>query len=246
MDDPPQRHIPIPGTHNFRDAGGYRVEGGGSIRWRTLFRTDSLHNVPQEDLDQIVELGVRSAVDVRYPHEVRSRAHPLSSHAAVAYHNAPLSDLTVPWSEPISTLEEMNLFFLDDHASRISAALQRFAAPGAFPALVNCTLGKDRTGLVVALLLAIAGVSRGDIVRDYMLSDVPTTDLRARTVRLAVGNGADEKLVRELSSIRPSVMERTLDHLETTYGGAEGYARSVGLTSQQIESIREALVALPT
>lgn len=245
MDDPPQRHIPIPGTHNFRDAGGYRVDGGGSIRWRTLFRSDSLHGVPQQGLDQIVELGVRSAFDVRYPHEVRNRAHSLSSHAAVVYHNSPLSDLTAPWSEPVSTLEEMNLFFLEDNASRVSTALQRFAAPGAFPALVNCTVGKDRTGLVVALLLAIAGVSRADIVRDYMLSDVPTRDLRARTVQVAIANGADEKLVRELTSIRPSVMERTLDHLETSYGGAEGYARSAGLTSEQIESIREALVAAP-
>lgn len=246
MDDPTQRRIPIPGTHNFRDVGGYQVDGGGSVRWRTLFRSDSLHAVPQQGLDRIVELGIRNAVDVRYPHETRSRANPLSGHEAVAYHNSPLADLTAPWSEPISTLEELNLFFLDNHPSHVSATLQRFAAPGAFPALVNCTMGKDRTGLVVALLLGIAGVSRGDIVRDYMLSDVHTRDLRDRTVRFAVDNGADEQLVRKLTSIHPSVMERTLDHLETGYGGAVGYARSAGLTLEQVESIRGALVAAPT
>ena len=246
MDDPTQRRIPIPGTHNFRDAGGYRVDGGGSVRWRTLFRSDSLHAVPQQGLDRIVELGIRNAVDVRYPHETRSLANPLSSHAAVAYHNSPLADLSGPWSEPISTLEELNLLFLERHPSHVSAALQRFAAPGAFPALVSCMTGKDRTGLIVALLLGIAGVSREDIVRDYMLSDALTRDLRAQIVRNAVSDGADEKLVRELSSIRPSVMERTLDHLEAGYGGAVGYARSAGLTSEQVESIRGALVAPPT
>ena len=246
MDDPPQRRIPIPGTHNFRDAGGYRVDGGGSVRWGALFRSDSLHDVPQQGLDRIVAIGIRNAVDLRYPHETRSRPNPLSGHAGVAYCNSPLANLTVPWSEPISSLEELNLFFLERHPAYVSAALQRFAEPGAFPAVVNCTVGKDRTGLVVALLLGIAGVSRGDIVRDYMLSDLPTRELRERTVRFAVDTGADEQLVRKLTSIHPSVMESTLDHLETGYGGAAGYARSAGLTPEQIASIRGALVAAPT
>ena len=190
-------------------------------------------------------LGIRNVVDVRYPDEVQRLAHPLSSHPAVAYYNTPLADLVSPWSEPVGTLEEMYVYILDRNPSRMSATLQRFAASGFFPTVVSCTLGKDRTGLVMALLLAIAGVSREDIVYDYMLSDALTRDLRASIAARAISEGVDERIVREVTSVTSSAIEETLDHLETTYRGADGYARHVGLSPGQIRTIQEALVRPP-
>ncbi|MEX2431489.1 MAG: tyrosine-protein phosphatase, partial [Dehalococcoidia bacterium] len=60
------RHLPLPGTHNFRDVGGYAVAGGGAVRWRTLFRSDSLHRLNEATQRDIVSLGVRTVVDLRH------------------------------------------------------------------------------------------------------------------------------------------------------------------------------------
>jgi len=165
------RHLPIGGTHNFRDVGGYPVAGGGATRWRTLFRTDSLHKITQDGERALRDLGVRSFIDLRGHPEVAALPSMLASSSEIRYIHHPLASArTRPGNPQVTTVEELNRVFLDDCQEAFAELLTLMAAPGVWPSIVSCYVGKDRTGLVTALLLELAGVSRETIVEDYALT----------------------------------------------------------------------------
>ena len=133
--------------------------------------------------------------------------------------------------------------WLDLRAEQVSETLATFAVPGTLPALYHCASGKDRTGLITALLLGLAGVSTEIIAEDYALTAryLLPRDLNRRA--LAGVDAADITWQDYAQQICPAdVMVGTLKHLEERYGGVEGYVRSAGLSPEQIETLRQAVV----
>jgi protein-tyrosine phosphatase len=116
--------------------------------------------------------------------------------------------------------------------------LERLAAPNAFPALVHCTAGKDRTGMIVALLLGIAGVPDETIAVDFALSEEALRNdpgfAHHHERAIAAGRSAYLAAPAEL-------MTSTLAYLATQYDGVMGYVRHIGLSDVQIEQLRSAL-----
>ena len=236
------RHLPIEGTHNFRDVGGYPTAHGGAIRWRTLFRSDSLHALTEAGRRAVEDLGLVTAIDLRYERELERGPSVLAGHPRIEYRHRPLGPALAPFEEPAVTYEELNLYFLDRCQPFVATILGDLADAGAYPALLSCHAGRDRTGLIVALLLSLAGVPPDDVVADYVLGGSRAARLLAENPELATADGYDALTVATFLESFPETMERALDHLDHRYGGAEGYVREIGLSDDAIGAIRSALV----
>ena len=132
---------------------------------------------------------------------------------------------------------------LDHSRARVSETLATLAEPGVLPALFHCGVGKDRTGLIAALVLGLAGVPAGTIAEDYALSARYLAPLylseQASPEEVAAGYDWHD-FQREYC--HPDAMFETLRHLDEVYGGVEAYALEAGLTRERITWLRSALV----
>ena len=232
-----RRHLPIEGTHNFRDVGGYPTADGGATRWRTLFRSDSLHALTAAGTQSLVDLRVRSSIDLRSDREVGAEPSALSLDARFAYLRRPLAAGLLTAPEGMGTLGEFYVYRIENAKGSFLSILETLAGWDVFPAIVNCTVGKDRTGLVIAFLLGLVGVPRSSVMEDYVLTERYASELIAQVVERHRADGRAWML-----ECPPEAMEQALDHLDRRYGGAAGYAREIGLSDEAVGAVRSALV----
>ncbi len=238
---PPPRRLKFAGTYNFRDVGGYPARNGGTTRWRTLFRSDSPHRLSEADRASLIECGLRSAIDLRQAEELAEAPNVFAASAQVTYRHLPLLNDTPSMPEVLPTLVEIYRSILDHRSEQVGAALAALATPGALPAVVNCTAGKDRTGLIVALVLGLAGVPEETIVTDYALSGTCLAGVYLEEARRrAEAQGFSYDL---LVLCDPGFIRTTLAHLKKRYGGIEAYVRTTGLGDAEIDQLRRAMVA---
>ena len=238
------RHLGLAGTYNVRDIGGYRTADGRTTRWRTLFRADSLHRMPPTAQAMLLEHGVRTVLDLRRSDEQQVAPNVFAGSSAVTYHQVSLLWDTRPGQgiQPRPLLDLYRLM-LDERQEQMRQALTTLAAPAGLPAVVHCSAGKDRTGLVIALILGLLGVPAETIVADYALS-----------AEYLVGTFLDE--MRQKAAQRaipwewyqaqvicsPEFMQETLHYLHERYGGPAAYAQAIGLSEAACQRLRQALV----
>ena len=165
--DTSARHLPLDGTRNVRDVGGYPAAGGRRIRWRTLLRSDELTRLPAHAQQELVELGVRQVIDLRWPEELDRAPNVFVRSDRVRY--TPIS-LLADDPTPHGGLAGMYRHVFDARATQLADVVRALLADDGLPAVIGCAAGKDRTGVTVALLLDLAGVDHATIVDDYALS----------------------------------------------------------------------------
>jgi protein-tyrosine phosphatase len=256
------RWVELEGAANARDLGGLPLAGGGTTARGVLLRADNLQELTSGDVQRLVdELGVRLVVDLRTGVEVELEGPgPLERDGRAEVRRRSLypeagerTDIdggaVFPWrlrsdaedaSEPAPV--RAYLGYLRDRPDSIVAALRDAAhAPGA--TIVHCAAGKDRTGVVVAFALAVAGVRRDAIVADYVATGDRLQPLVAR-LRASATYGADLR-GRTLDSHRPraETMERFLDLLEERAGGAPGWLARHGFDGADAAALRARLAA---
>jgi protein tyrosine/serine phosphatase len=238
-----ERRLAWEGCLNARDLGGYPTSNGGVTRWGAVIRSDSpslLTRVGQEALEAH---GIRTAIDLRFPHELEAAPNPFSDPAhPIAYVHVSLIDPD-DQAVPGETMAQEYVRWIDRFASpigRIIAAVARAEAGGV---LIHCAGGRDRTGVTAALLLALVGVPADTVANDYALS---SGYLRPRDEGyLANGPGTREQREADLarSETRAEVMHEVLDHLEARHGGVEAYLLAAGVGPDDLERIRARLLA---
>ncbi|KAB8190984.1 protein-tyrosine-phosphatase [Nonomuraea phyllanthi] len=169
--------------HNFRDLGGYRAADGRTVRWGRLFRSDSLAKLRGADWDRFLALGVRTVIDLRYPWEIEARGR-VPHHDGMAYHNLsiehrPYDQAEIdPDADPWRYLADRYAEVAADGVAELRRALELIASADE-PLVFHCASGKDRTGLVAALVLSLLGVAEEDVVRDFALTERATGRLVA-------------------------------------------------------------------
>ncbi|MGW1997836.1 tyrosine-protein phosphatase [Embleya sp. NPDC001921] len=179
-----RRHIPFRRLHNFRDLGGYAAADGRIVAWGRLYRSDSPANLSGGDAEQFFALGVRTVVDLRHPHEI-DRHGRIAAHSSFAYHNVCTEHR--PWDQAsLGPDTDVPRFLADRYAelavdgvAQIRQVLDILASADTPPAVFHCAAGKDRTGVIAALVLALLGVDEEDIVADYVLTELATDRLVA-------------------------------------------------------------------
>lgn len=238
------RHIPLEGAVNFRDLGGYGAAGGRTTRWRTLFRADGLSRLTHADRAVIRQLGVATVVDLRSTDELTRGRFPVEE-IPVGFHHLPLLDQVPDPQRFEMTPGMLGAQYLDiarDAAAQIGRVLSIVAERRAHPVIVHCTAGKDRTGVLVAVLMALLGVDDETIVHDYMLSAGAMVALRQRLIeRYPQGREVIER-AEELFSASPANIAGLLATLRQEHGSIERYAEAAGAGPSVVAALRDVLL----
>lgn len=236
------RHLPVAGTYNVRDLGGYLIQGG-ETRWRRLLRADGLHRLDAEGMATLVGAGVTTVIDLRHADELAHQPNPFGSNPAVRYHNVSLFDRLAPATGPGGDLLlELYKLALAQRQDAIATVLTTIAEAPEGVVLFHCTAGKDRTGIVALLLLALAGVEETLIVEDYAQTAAMIAPMIEEIIAQAAARGADVAAFRPLLAAEPATMVATLAHLSEQYGSARDYLKTIGLGDATIARLHDRLV----
>jgi protein-tyrosine phosphatase len=239
-----RRHLPLEGAYNVRDIGGYGTVDGRTTRWGILFRADGLHRLPPDAQARLHAQGVKTVVDLRRSDELEAAPNVFAKSSQVTYHHMSLLiDKPPVVVENLRSLIDIYRIILDERQDQVRTVLSTFAAPEGLPGVVHCTAGKDRTGVIVALILGLCGVPHDTIVADYALTSTYLGEAFMEEARQrAVKRGFIWEQYQPMVTCPPENMEATLHHLDMTYGGFEAYADHIGFAEEQIRRLREALL----
>jgi protein tyrosine/serine phosphatase len=218
---------------------------GRTVRWRRLFRSDALHRLGEEDASAFAALGIRTVIDLRRPFEIEKYGR-VAEHYGFDYRNLVLEHVDLEEVEHSADvvqgrwLADRYLNFIEDGRDAILGSLQVIAEPSRAPVVVHCMAGKDRTGTVCALTLSLLGVSDEDIAADYAL----TTSAMARLTAYLLEKHPESVRGKEHMYDSPeATMLFFLDDLRAVYGSVEGYVKEIGLTDDEITSMRSHLLS---
>lgn len=231
----------LEGLVNFRDLGGIPVATGGRIRPGVLYRSDSLAYATADDAARLLgEYRLATVVDLRSDYEIDAyggRGHLAS--APTRYCRAPIVDVSDP-----GTRAAHYLAILAERGDAVAGVVRLLGQPQHLPALVHCEIGCDRTGVVVATVLGLAGVSYEEVCADYARTALAMEALADRAVRLRVERGLEAWDRSAFLTWLPNVeiMAETLAQVDERWGGLAGWAAAHGLTAEDLAALRSALV----
>jgi protein-tyrosine phosphatase len=236
------RVLRLAGAHNIRDLGGLETIEGERTRSGRIYRGDHIWELAPDDLLILERLGLRTIVDLRSSVELDREGHRWEEHG-IRWVNCPFSLGDVaPLPLPGSDYVEAYLGFLDGDPSAVVRAASTLMDAGNHPVLFHCAAGKDRTGVLAALLLDVLGVQRPAIAIDYALTaaGLPLTMARlsqTETYRdLLAGTTAEEHLPTE------DVIVAFLDSLDRRDGGSLAWLFANGLDDCLVAPFRQAML----
>jgi protein-tyrosine phosphatase len=246
---PSSRDLSWDGCVNVRDLGGHPTEDGGETRFRAVVRADSVRQLSEAGWTALVEYGVRTIIDLRWFSELE--ADPPGERPVEVVHVSLLGDanemegleaVLERIEDPIDWRVARYREFLARFRPRFAAAVAAVARAGEGTVLVHCAGGVDRTGLVTALLLRLAGVSRADVAADYGASEPNWAPTLPRWVEEA-DDETEREFRRKLSVISPETMLRVLEELETAYGSVRNYLLAEAADPEDLDRLRARLRA---
>ncbi|MFD6395011.1 tyrosine-protein phosphatase [Nocardia sp. NPDC055029] len=230
------RELPLRGLVNARDLGGLRTDDGRQVRHRRVLRSDRLTALEPADVTYLLDdYGLHTVIDLRGSTEIETDGKGALPDAVSLYRNthvygASRARLDLTEVSPDGSMFDRYREYLEHSPQSIAAALDLLADDGHLPALIHCAAGKDRTGVVIALLLAIVGVRDEDIIADYAATTANIPAIRARSRRAPTAHSTDtDRLPTWVYSADADTMRRFLAHLATERGGALAWATDAGL-----------------
>ncbi|NDJ33553.1 MAG: tyrosine-protein phosphatase [Chloroflexi bacterium] len=247
------RIIPMEGTTNFRDLGGYTTPDGSRMAWRQLFRSARWLQLTGEDIERIEALGIRTVVDFRQSADAEEFPNRLPDD--IDYQSIPVFEDTPmsPRRVAFNRHRLLDVFagvyvnhIVERGAPTFGRLMKLLTDPDNLPLVFHCTAGKDRTGIAAALILSAVGVPRDVVVNDYLLTNLAAesfieeinTQLGARNVR-----GVATEQLYPLLAASPRLIMGALDHIDARYGTVEAYLlEKAGLTKADLSRMRTVLL----
>ncbi|HVN56551.1 MAG TPA: tyrosine-protein phosphatase [Anaerolineaceae bacterium] len=244
------RHLVWDACLNIRDLGGYPTQAGKETRWRAILRGDNLCRLTRQGIQAILDYGVSTIIDLRTPGELVNALHPFSIRNAPEnypqyLHLSVLQDkrkAAMTALEKTKSSEEAYPLILDLFKENIGAILKVIAQADPGPVLFHCHAGKDRTGLIAALILSLAGVPEDLIAADYAESNRYLEPLYQEILD-GESKDPDERQKLYVSMLaRPEAMLFTLAYLNGKYGSIPAYLRAAGVSNEEQANIRARIV----
>ncbi|MGD9143228.1 MAG: tyrosine-protein phosphatase [Dehalococcoidia bacterium] len=244
------RHIGLESVINFRDLGGYATRDGKTVAWRRIFRSGNLAELSPADSARLTEeLSLKAILDLRSDMETAKGICPLSQ-SGVHYVNLPLMTDGGNREEEdrlFSQMTNLGQFYIHllghpEFGKGLVETLEFIVERDKHPLVFHCAVGKDRTGILTAILLSVLGVTEEDIIEDYTLS-------APYMVGLLEEFNSNPELVREHGHLpayfweaSAESMELFLSTLQREYGSVEEYLYAHGAKPALIEKLREVLL----
>jgi protein-tyrosine phosphatase len=257
------RHLPLQGTPNFRDIGGYETTDGRFVRWGLLYRSGVLTHLTPSDFAYLSHLDIRVVCDFRTAQENSVDPEAWIPDAAVEHVSLPIGDGGNKGS--VSSLQQM----LASNPSPEQLRERMIKVYGGFaftnapeyakvfkqleedhlPLLYHCTAGKDRTGVFSALLLLTLGVPEKTVLADYALTNKYLLDglSPAETRKMLAANPGLDRLTPAqrdvLMAADPQYLESTLHQIDEKYGSFGNYRRTaLGVSDKDVALLRSRLL----
>lgn len=242
------RWVDLEGPSNFRDLGGLPTVDGGRVRTGLLFRSDSLALLGEADVVLLTEgIGLRRIVDLRSGPEIERHGQADLGAVGIEVVHAPIVDETRGEQRGIEdparlTLDRIYLLMLERFRERFGAAVAALADPGHQPAVFHCAAGKDRTGLIGALILEVCRVERALVIEDFLLTNDRMDTMIDRHRVHARRRGSPPEIERQTLFPTSENVSLTLAGVDAAYGGAAGYLAGAGLGEDGVSALRDRLV----
>ena len=242
----PSRWLPMQGCVNFRDLGGYRNSQGQSVRWRRLFRSDALQDMTSGDSTLAIEkLNIGLVVDLRNTNEANRDGRGPLPELGADYRHFPLLDArgAIPpftGGDIVERLSATYQWLVHNSGDGVAEAVSAIGESlhGGKAAVFHCSAGKDRTGLLAALILEVLGVSPETIIDDYMLTDEVVEGI-VRRIKVIEQNSTP---TAQTLAPQPEAFQAFQQALQEGYGGAEPYLRRQGVGDETLERLRNGLL----
>jgi protein-tyrosine phosphatase len=249
---PPERDLVWDGCLNVRDLGGHPTADGGETRFGEIVRSDSVSQLSEAGWEALAAHGIRTVIDLRGDHE---REDDPPRELPLEVRHVPFSEANErEWEEIAEEVEaavgaapdietstrDVYLIFLEHFKTNVGAGLRAVARAPEGGLVVHCVGGKDRTGMLVAFLLHLAGVADEDIAADYALSE---ERLRSRHEAWFAAAETEEELerLRRIAKTPPGSMLGVFRELERRYGSIEDYLKSAGVEEEDMDRVRARL-----
>ncbi len=241
-----ERHFPFERVYNFRDLGGYAAADGRVVRWRRLFRSGELQRMSADEAARTREaLRIATVIDLRSAGEANdARGFGLLARPPARRHHLPMGNAESKFEARESgRWDPEYVALLEGNGAAWAQAVHLLADEAAYPAVFHCVTGKDRTGVLAALVLDSLGVDHDAILHDYAVSqeamDLLVSRLRAAGV-IAAGEAPNPAL-----GVAPPAMQEMLGVMTERYGSARGFLRAHGVTDDVFDRLEALLLEEP-
>jgi protein-tyrosine phosphatase len=247
-----RRELAWEGCLNVRDLGGHRTEDGSETRYGAVVRADSIQQLTEAGWLAAVTYGIRTVVDLRGDHELRDDP---PAELPVEVRHVPFMETNDDeWHEIEAAVEaaaqaapdaatatrDVYLIFLEHFRENAAAGIEAVARAPSGGVVVHCVGGKDRTGLLTAFLLYLAGVDVEQIAADYALSEARLRPRQDAWIAQAESE-AERERVRRISQTPAASMVGVFRELEHRYGTVEEFLRASGLSDADMALARRRL-----
>jgi protein tyrosine/serine phosphatase len=248
----PSRDLTWDGCLNVRELGGLPTADGGETRTGSIVRADSVQQLSKEGWQALVDHGVRTVIDLRGDHERED--DPPAELPFEVLHVPFMEASEAEWEEIAEEIEaaaaaapdvatstrDVYLIFLKHFRDNVAAAIRAVAGAPQGGIVIHCVGGKDRTGLLAAFLLHLAGVPGDEIAADYALSEERLLP-RHEACFAAAEDDAELERLKRIAQTPAASMTGVFEELERRHGGIEGYLRHTGVSDEELEQARARL-----
>jgi len=245
------RLLPMDGAHNTRELGGYETTDGKSVKWGMLFRSDKLSDISKTDQVYLQNLGIKKIIDFRSKEE--KKEDPDIIPKGINYIEMPISVDGAMRSKIEAVLKgetdkEVKSFLIDankEFVSNYTGVYEEFLRnliDDEGPALFHCTAGKDRAGFAAAITLIALGVSKEDVIQDYMKTNQFTQERIEEIIgqiELMTLYQTDAEILRPLLGVEREYIETAFQTAEKKYGSLEDFIRDgLNISDKDIQKLR--------
>ncbi len=255
----PNRVIHLTGATNFRDFGGYFNSNEQQVKWKMLYRSDELTRLDDDDIAKVRSLGLNRIIDLRQQPEIdQNGLDKTYSGREQKYDFIPYvfgdpylmesgAQPGLEWDVNQIDFDSLYINILEHNKEGIRQAFERFVHFAQYPLLLHCTQGKDRSGVLSALVLLLLDIPESVVMADYLITDQLTNIERGmqaiqgylETFKDTIPEGITAQDWRPMLSCQPQALVNMFAYLRTEYNGITRFLDSVGITLNQQQAIRE-------
>jgi protein-tyrosine phosphatase len=250
------RHVRLEGTVNTRDLGGYATSDGRRVKWGRIFRSDALSRLTDNDRQRLINMGLRTVIDLRSTQEAETSPDLLGDPPLAEYLHLPIQSGEMNYVAAMDRLKSGDadwlteeymcqgyLKNLDDFGGLWFDFFSKIADPEARPALFHCTGGKDRAGTAAALILLFLGVPEETVITDHQLSNRYIATVLNFLYEKVESYGVPREKAEPYFTAPLTAIRRLINHVNSCYGSVDQYLiDQSGLSADTLNRFREDLL----